>query len=334
MDNNMPLVSVIMSVYAEPIEWLRLSIESILKQTYNNFEFIIINDNPQYFEGISLLNEYAQKDKRIKLVFNKENIGLTKSLNIGIKESQGKYIVRMDADDVSMPERIAKQVGFMENHSDIVASGTGCYQWNNEKEKIAHRRTKNKELRSKLIFDSPIYHPTAIFRRVVDDEIVKYDESFRYSQDYALWISLMEHHKLSNIDEPLIKYRISNQQISTAKHEEQNVYALRNQKNAMRMIGIVLSEDEHSLFQDYTRHPEIIHERKEIELLVVKFLNQVRKKNDIIYSVVANQLMLIYINRIANNYGLFSSLVSLLRMDFKIRSFSFYNLLSLMSKYF
>ena len=109
----MPKLSVVMSVYNEPTEWITQSIDSILNQTFRDFEFIIINDNPEREENESLLNSYSQKDKRIVVIKNEQNLGLTKSLNIGINEAKGDYIVRMDADDYSFPERFEKQVQFM-----------------------------------------------------------------------------------------------------------------------------------------------------------------------------------------------------------------------------
>ena len=116
---NTPKVSVVMSVYKEPVEWLHESIDSILNQTFSGFEYIIICDNPEYEEGILLLKGYAKKDNRIRLIFNKENIGLTKSLNIGISIAQGDYIARMDADDISEAKRFEKQLDFFESNPDF-----------------------------------------------------------------------------------------------------------------------------------------------------------------------------------------------------------------------
>jgi glycosyltransferase involved in cell wall biosynthesis len=98
-----------MGVYKEPLDWLRQSIDSILNQSFTDYEFIIICDNPRYEEGMELLKKYANSDRRIILLFNNENIGLTKSLNKGLEIARGKYIARMDADDISKPERLTRQ---------------------------------------------------------------------------------------------------------------------------------------------------------------------------------------------------------------------------------
>ena len=101
----MVAISVVMSVYNEPVDWIRQSIDSILNQTFRYFEFIIINDNPEGISQKKMLKDFAAKDNRIKIIENEENKGLTKSLNIGISKATGKYIARMDADDISMPDR-------------------------------------------------------------------------------------------------------------------------------------------------------------------------------------------------------------------------------------
>ena len=204
-----PKASVVMSVYNEKIEWLKQSIDSILHQTFTDFEFIIVIDNPHYEEGIKLLIDYSTSDSRIILLFNESNIGLTKSLNKGIREAKGKYIVRMDADDVSIIGRLAKQIKFMDSHPDIVASGTAAYKWKDNHLKKLNRKSNSKCLRSLLIFESPIYHPSAIFRRIINGEFVFYDESFKYSQDYALWITLIEKYKVKEFVHLEIKEMLS-----------------------------------------------------------------------------------------------------------------------------
>ena len=99
----MPKISVIMSVYSERVDWIRKSIDSILNQTYSDFEFIIVNDKPDKEENAQLLEEYAARDSRIKVLTNEENIGLTKSLNKAFALAEGEFIARMDADDMALP---------------------------------------------------------------------------------------------------------------------------------------------------------------------------------------------------------------------------------------
>ena len=128
-------ISVIMSIYSEKEEWIKESIDSILSQTFRDFEFIIINDNPKRKENENLLLEYSQKDNRIIVITNKENIGLTKSLNKGLSIAKGKYIARMDADDISFPTRFQKQIDFLDKNTEYVLCGANISYFGSE-EKI------------------------------------------------------------------------------------------------------------------------------------------------------------------------------------------------------
>lgn len=121
----MPKISVIMSIYKEPVEWVRQSIDSILAQTFSDFEFIIVNDRPDRIENTELLNEYKLKDCRIVVLANETNIGLTKSLNRALDIATGVYIARMDADDISLSHRFQTQVDYLDMHPEIC----GCGSW-------------------------------------------------------------------------------------------------------------------------------------------------------------------------------------------------------------
>jgi len=130
--------SVIMATYKESIECLKQSIESIINQTYNDFEFIIILDNPDNKEHIAFINDYVCKDERIKFYINDKNMGLTNTLNRGLKLAEGKYICRMDADDVSMPDRIEKQLHYLNQyHYDLILFQSS-YKLNFEKDFVFH----------------------------------------------------------------------------------------------------------------------------------------------------------------------------------------------------
>ena len=112
-------ISVIMSVYNEKKEWLQMSINSILNQSFKNFEFIIVLDNPDNIELKAVLEQFAAKDSRIKLIYNKKNMGLVYSLNSALKVAKGEYIARMDADDISELDRLEVQYNYFEQNPDI-----------------------------------------------------------------------------------------------------------------------------------------------------------------------------------------------------------------------
>ncbi len=333
--NNKPRVSVIMSVYKEKIEWIRESVNSILDQTFKEFEFIIVCDAPDNKDAIDCLNEFAEKDKRIKLFVNEKNEGLTKSLNRGLRESLGYYIARIDADDVSLCDRLEKQVRFMDTHPDVVASGTSAFYWDGKRViRRTHRYSSSKILRSMIIFDSPIYHPSAFFRRIIDGTPVMYNEEFKYSQDYALWISLIgSNYKLSNIDKPLIKYRVSEQQISTSKHDEQQQYAIRNLKESVKKLSLGLADKEVELLADILRKPNVRHSKTEVEELIIRFMGIIRKREDLDYNAIASYLTLVYITRLSKEESLKTSLIRVFKMNRKTHHFSFYNIMSLLGKY-
>lgn len=240
-----------MSVYKEPIEWLKLSIDSILNQIFENFEFIIICDNPNNVEIISLLKEYAERDSRIKLFFNENNIGLTKSLNKGLANAKGKYIARMDADDISLPDRFEKQYKFMENHPDVIVLGTNInYIGKGAKLKINESfRYSDAEIRAQMIFDNSIVHPSVFIRRsVLVEHNICYDENYRQSQDYRLWEQLMPYGLFANLNEKLLQYRISEQQVTKSNASGQynlaNGVRSRIQQRWIKSFGICVTESE------------------------------------------------------------------------------------------
>lgn len=215
------MVSVLLCFYNEKIEYLQNAINSIIHQTYNNIEFVIVSDNPNNYA----LNAYIRSitDKRIKFIENPTNLGLTKSLNIGLKMCRGSYVVRMDADDISLPDRIEKQVAYMDAHPEVTACGGKALAINEYDEVISKINvpTNQRIFKYYALFASPIIHPTVIIRTSQDISI-QYDETFRYAQDYALWVSLLsQNYVLSNIDDVILKYRYSKNQIFIKHKTEQ-----------------------------------------------------------------------------------------------------------------
>lgn len=202
-----PLVSIIMSVYNTEL-YLREAVISIINQSYRNLEILICNDCSTD-KSQEILTDLAQQDQRIILINNNENFKLAKSLNKLIDLSHGKYIARMDADDISHPERITKEVLFLENNPefDIV----GCNAWNiNAKNLITGESflpTTNEDIQIFKDFFPPFYHPTVVFRANFLKEN-KYNEDYVYAQDFELWLRLLKKTKAYNLNEHLFLYRI------------------------------------------------------------------------------------------------------------------------------
>ncbi len=219
---KIPRVSTIMSVY-NARQFLDESIQGILSQTFKDFEFIIINDGSTD-NSLNIIKNYAKQDKRIILIENKKNIGLTKSLNKGLRITRGKYIARIDADDIALPERLEKQYKYLEEHQDIfLIGGAALVIDKNEKEIKKYKPIVNENKLKRLLKErNAIYHPTIMFR----NEGFLYREKFYYSQDYDFYLEMLsEEKRLVNISDFLIKYRMSSEAVSFSQRAKQKLFA-------------------------------------------------------------------------------------------------------------
>jgi glycosyltransferase involved in cell wall biosynthesis len=217
-------VSVVMSVHNGE-KHLDECIQSILNQTFREFDFIIINDCSTDC-SLQIIQYYAKKDPRIALINNTLNLGLTKSLNIGIKKARGKYIARIDADDIALPERLEIQYDFLEKNHDVFLVGSGAYKIDEEGEIIGRHRPLIDivEIKKNLSTQNCLYHPTIMFR----NEGYMYREKFVYAQDYDFYLMLLsKDKKVSNLPDPLINYRINPDAISWSKNSKQKCFALK-----------------------------------------------------------------------------------------------------------
>lgn len=224
---NIPKVTVLMAVYNGE-KYLKESINSILKQTFTDFEFLIIND-ASTDNSVEIIQSF--EDVRIRLVHNERNLGLTKSLNKGLSLCQGKYIARMDIDDTCYPQRLEKQVIFMDTHPetgvcgswvDFVADGKSMGVWKYE--------TNHEDLKIQLLYRNCIAHPSAMLRRsVLNKHQLTYNENFYTTQDYELWARMSNYCQLANLPEPLLKYRRQNESVSIKKKhlQKKNTHQVR-----------------------------------------------------------------------------------------------------------
>lgn len=212
-----------MSVYNGE-RFLRESIESILNQTFKDFEFIIINDGSTDSTP-SILKEYEKKDKRVKVLYQ-ENRGLTKSLNRGFKLAQGKYIARMDADDISECQRFERQVEFLDSHPSIGVLGIVSHvidEDGNIKRKIDHPISHGK-IMEKILGDNKMTHSSLMLRKNLLETYGYYNEKFIFAQDYELLLRLSTVTKLVNLPESLHQWRENfSTGISRAKRQSQIV---------------------------------------------------------------------------------------------------------------
>jgi glycosyltransferase involved in cell wall biosynthesis len=209
------MISVIMSVYNAE-KYLKEAVDSILGQTYKNFEFIIINDCSDD-NSLPILKEYEMLHNNIILLNNTENLGLTKNLNIALNMASGKYIARMDADDISEPNRFRMQVDFLEKNSAIDILGTFSRNINEDGEITGTRSTPitHKDIMKILPKLSPLSHPTVMFRKESLKKIGFYNDKYLTSQDYDMWFRATRAGlKFYNLPEFLLKYRMNDDYIS------------------------------------------------------------------------------------------------------------------------
>lgn len=214
---------------------LRESIESILNQTFSDFEFIIIDDCSSD-NTFRILREYAEKDSRLKIIKNEKNLGLTKSLNKGIRYSSGEYIARMDAGDTSERDRLEKQVKFLDGNNDYGLVGTWSNVIDQDSKKIGEMKyeTGSDALKKYLIKHNPIIHSSIMVRKSVLGKIGLYDEKWKYAQDYELYFRIAKDAKIANLPEFLVSNRMSPNSITSRKNKEQVMFAIKARLKAIR----------------------------------------------------------------------------------------------------
>lgn len=289
MNNNFTnLVSIVMPVYNNEL-YIEDAIESVLKQSYPNFEFIIIDDGSTD-ETKNIIAKYT--DERINLIINETNKGLIFSLNKGLSYVTGKYIARMDSDDKMLPDRLEKQVQFMENNENVFISGGGHLIMGTEN--IIFHPKYDAEIKLRLLKKSAFTHPAVIMRSsILKKHNLSYSYNYPSAEDYGLWVEVaLLKLEMANIDEVLIEYRLHNSQISQARIKEQN-----DSSNLIRyhyfkqVFGNVLDESELSLLKD-----DAIFESHNIRI-TVPILSKIYYEN-IEVAFFHQPLFLSYIKRI------------------------------------
>ncbi len=205
-EKRLPLVTVLMPVYNGE-KYLKMAIDSILNQTYKNFELLIINDGSTD-KSESIISKYS--DERIFYVKNEKNLGLVTTLNKGLALAKGDYIARMDCDDISMPMRFEKQVRFMDENDEVGVCGTWIKFFGEGPGIVVKNPVSHREIECKLLFSNPMAHPTVMLRKSFFDRFnLTYSSNYQLAEDFELWHRCVKLFKFHNIPEVLLRYRIT-----------------------------------------------------------------------------------------------------------------------------
>lgn len=269
-------VSVVMPVYNGE-DYLREAIDSILNQTFTDFEFIIINDGSTDNTKDIVL---SYSDSRIVFLENEYNSGIVVTLNKGLDYAKGKYIARMDADDIALPERFEKQVDYMEKHKDIGALGTGTRIFGEDIEtRDTHSTINSDKLKAELLFSTCMCHPSVMIRKsVLDLHHIRYDTQYRGAEDYELWWQIAMVSKIMTIPDVLHCYRIHPNQITQKKDRDYQMLLLRMLDLRMDTLGISLSNVEKECFLMYcTKEYRLFN--KERFFTYIDILAKILRKN-------------------------------------------------------
>ncbi|MBI51977.1 MAG: glycosyltransferase [Chloroflexi bacterium] len=205
-----PIVSVILVAFNEDVRLLKRSINSITQQTLKNIELIIVDDSTEQ-KTVDIINQISSMDHRIKVLRTEEKKIFSQALNLGLEKAKGKFIARMDPDDISHPIRLESQVDFLENNPRYSIVGSAIQIIDENGLEISSRKYPKSSSALKLwsIFRNPLAHPTVMMRRGIIDEGFLYDEDFSKAEDLELWLRLMNNnHKIYNLEQFLLSYRV------------------------------------------------------------------------------------------------------------------------------
>ena len=313
-----PIVTVLMPVYNGQ-KYIREAIDSILTQTFSNFELLIINDGSTD-DSCQIIQSYT--DPRIRLVQNETNLKLIETLNKGIKLSRGQYIARMDCDDKSMSERLAKQIAFMETHLDVGILGTGfCII--DSKGKPSRKVVFPLEHHSlcwDLCFYSPICHPSILIRKNVLLQVGGYDPEKLHVEDYDLWYRLSKKTKLANLPDILLYLRKHELNISSKNFL---LHTENSKKINQRIISEILDEDvdphivecingkKCKSWQDQVHAVRLIEKLRDVFVLY-RLLSS--EEIQLINKEASKRIFIVAIRRIFD-FRIFNLLISALRLD-------------------
>ncbi len=246
-----PLVTVIIPCH-NGAAYLAEALGSIRRQSYPHLEILVLDDGSTD-DSYNIMIAFSQVDERIKVIRNDRQERLIKTLNKGIELAQGKYIARMDADDIAFPERIAEQVKFMEANPGVGISGTCITAFDEQgRQRKGRLPFKPDQIKAYLFTASAFFHPTVIIRReLLCRWDLRYEQQYFRAEDHALWLNVVERAQGANLPLVLLKYRLlphSETRLADKNREERRQVLQSVHQLALSKIGIRLSEEEQFLY--------------------------------------------------------------------------------------
>ena len=254
-NENLPKISILLPVYNAE-KYLSDCLKSLFNQTFHDFEIIAIDD-ASTDSSLNILYKYAEIDSRIKIYSNKSNLKLAATLNKGIQFSSAPLIARMDADDIALPNRLEYQYNFMLNNPKVAICGTNIKVLGTDQ--IWEMPVSNSEIRATLVFNSPILHPTVIYRKHTICKYNGYNENIVYAEDYELWHRLSKDREVvfKNINIPLVYYRLTDSDKPSSYKEIQKNTADIIRKEQIKMLDIIPDSRQLALHSQISLHQDI-----------------------------------------------------------------------------
>jgi glycosyltransferase involved in cell wall biosynthesis len=261
-------------------KFISQTIDSVLTQSFNNFEYIIVNDG-SIDNTHNIIRNYAKKDNRIKILSQK-NGGLANASNSALKACSGKYFIRIDADDICFEDRIKKQYQFMENNPSVTVCGSLVKTIGSTKSIISNQPKNDFEIRVYFLFNPAIANPTHCIRKsFIDKYHIEYDSQMRYAEDFDFWsrMSFYEDCVFHNLQEPLVYYRLHNNSLTNSTIDEIK-FPILNRIRSRHFYAIGLKPSAHEMYLHSLLADRRLIEDFDLFEEEIAWINKILKKNN------------------------------------------------------
>jgi glycosyltransferase involved in cell wall biosynthesis len=299
VDPKYPKITVLMPVYNCEL-YINEAIDSILNQTFIDFEFLVIDDASTDATAAIIKN---YNDPRIQLIQKPINSGYTNSLNYGLKVAKGEYIARMDGDDISLPKRFEKQVAFLDANPDVVLCGTALKVIGSNR--VIRYSERHESIKLNLLKENCIIHPSVMLRKcILEKYSLIYDIAKEPAEDYDLWVRLSSVSKLYNLQEVLLDYRMHESQVSRMRNKQQVIISIETKLNLLNQLNFETDLIKQNLLRKILSENKVLH-FDEIELFQKIKIELLKSNVSRYFEPLGFELYLVEIeNRIIKNFFL------------------------------